>query len=502
MARDTSTGGRSAAHAAAGPRKTDEPVIRISAAVKRYGPTLALNGVDLEVAPGEILGVVGHNGAGKSTLMRVISGIEAADSGSVKVGGKPRRAREGFACVRMAYQETSLAPELTVAQNIYLSSASMLPGLGWRQAAAGKAVAALDEIFPGHGVHPGDYVDSLSIGARQMVEIARAVVAEDLRVLILDEPTESLTRESADALYAYVRRIAADGVAVVLVSHRLNEVLSVCHRVAVLKDGAVVSEHDAASIDESGLFAEMGGDIEARHIVRRASTAATGDPTVRVPVTTVQGAAAEIVARPGEVIGLAGIAGQGQEEILERLWRGSRGVRIGRRRAYVPGDRQRSGILPLWDVAGNLTISAMRLYSKAGVRSPGQEAGLVGRWVDRLAIRGGAHAAITSLSGGNQQKVIVSRAFASDADTILLDDPFRGVDVHTKADLYGLIRDEAERGRTIIWYSSENTEMAHCDRVYVLRAGRLAGELVGDDIDEDRIIAMSFAVKEDAKETA
>jgi len=168
-------------------------------------------------------------------------------------------------------------------------------------------------------------------------------------------------------------------------------------------------------------------------------------------------------------------------------------VEVGHTRAYVPGDRQRSGILPLWDVAANVTITALAGLAKRGIRQVDREEALVAKWVDMLKIRGGARAAVTGLSGGNQQKVIVARAFASDADTILLDDPFRGVDVHTKAELYRLIKAEAKKGRTIVWYSSENSEMQHCDRAYVLRAGRVAGVLQGAEITDERIISLSFA---------
>ena len=221
---------------------------------------------------------------------------------------------------------------------------------------------------------------------------------------------------------------------------------------------------------------------------------------VRIPMMTLDGEPADIFAHKGEVIGLAGIAGQGQEEVLSRLWRANRGdVDVGADLAYVPGDRQRSGILPLWDVAANLSITALPSLARRGIRQFDKEHELVTRWVDMLKVRGGARAAITALSGGNQQKVIVARAFASEAAVILLDDPFRGVDVHTKASLYQLIRSEAANGRTIVWYSSENSEMQHCDRAYVLRASRIAGELHGAEITDERIISLSFA---ESRETA
>ncbi|WP_435796231.1 ATP-binding cassette domain-containing protein [Micromonospora chersina] len=199
----------------------------------------------------------------------------------------------------------------------------------------------------------------------------------------------------------------------------------------------------------------------------------------------------------GEVVGLAGLAGQGQQQVLERLWRPvRRDTTVQGTRAYVPGDRQRAGVLPLWSVAENLIVTAMRGLARFGVRRCDAEEAAVREWVDRLAIRGGADAGMTELSGGNQQKVIVARAFASTADLVLLDDPFRGVDVHTKTDLYTLIRQETASGRSVVWYSSENAEMAHCDRVYVLRAGRVVAELTGAEISEERIIAVSFAESE------
>ncbi|WP_417418783.1 sugar ABC transporter ATP-binding protein [Hoeflea sp.] len=478
-----------------------EPLVQVRRAVKTYGPTKALSGVTLDVHAGEVFGVVGHNGAGKSTLMRVLSGLDAIDSGSVQIGGVSTPSERGFPGVRMAYQEGSLALELTVYENIYLSSKSWIPDRRWHGAASRRAMARLDEIFPDHVVGPADYVDDLTLADRQMVEISRATIADDLRLLILDEPTESLSGSAVDHLYDYVRKLRASGHAIILVSHRLREVLSVCDRVAVMKDGAVVSTHAAGSVTEQDLFLAMGGEVAIQKTGNGARPTATDSSRpvcVKVPMTTVDGAATQIVAHKGEVIGLAGIAGQGQEQVLDRLWRRNGDVQASAALAYVPGDRQRSGILPIWDVARNLTITALPSLSKNGIRQTEKENALVAEWVERLKIRGGASAAITGLSGGNQQKVIVARAFASDADTILLDDPFRGVDVHTKAELYQLIKSEAQKGRTIIWYSSENSEMQHCDRAYVLRAGRVAGELHGRDISDERIISLSFAEAREA----
>jgi ribose transport system ATP-binding protein len=396
----------------------------------------------------------------------------------------------------MAYQETSLCPDLTVAENIWVSSRQCLPRLRWRRASSEAVRRRLDEMFPGHGVSPRDRVEDLSIAQRQMVEIARASLVERLDLLILDEPTESLGPDAARSLYHHVRTLTARGTAVLLISHRIREVLSVADRVAVMRDGAVIADRPADGLGEDDVLVLMGAHVAVPTDGERA-VAATADDD-RPPAAELRDAegpglrGVSLRVGKGEVVGLAGLAGQGQQQVLERLWRPvRRDTTVHGTRAFVPGDRQRSGVLPLWTVAENLAITAMRGMARYGVRRTGEEASAVRNWVDRLAIRGGADAAMTELSGGNQQKVIVARAFASAADVVLLDDPFRGVDVHTKTDLYALIRAEAAAGRSVVWYSSENAEMAHCDRVYVFRAGRVIAELTGD-ISEERIIAASF----------
>ncbi|MFE9957159.1 sugar ABC transporter ATP-binding protein [Micromonospora sp. NPDC005299] len=477
------------------------PVVTARRVTRTYGRTRALTGVDLDVRAGEVLGLVGHNGAGKSTLMRVLAGLEPCDEGTVTVGGHKdvTPGADPFRAVRMAYQETSLCPDLTVAENIWVSSRHCLPRVRWRRAASTAVVRRLDEMFPGHGVAPRDRVEDLSLAQRQMVEIVRASLVDRLDLLILDEPTESLGPDAAHSLYTYVRRLTAQGTAVLLISHRIREVLSVADRVAVMRDGAVVAERPAAGLSEQDVLVLMGAEV----VEPAAAPAVARTAGDRPVVAELRGATGHglhdvsITVGRGEVVGLAGLAGQGQQRVLERLWRPvRRDTKVEGTRAYVPGDRQRSGVLPLWSVAENLIVTAMRGLSRYGVRRSDAEEAAVREWVDRLSIRGGADAGMTELSGGNQQKVIVARAFASTADLVLLDDPFRGVDVHTKTDLYTLIRQEAAGGRSVVWYSSENAEMAHCDRVYVLRAGRVVAELTGAEISEERIIAVSFAESE------
>lgn len=474
-----------------------KPLIRVTKATKTYGATVALSDVTLEVNAGEVLGIVGHNGAGKSTLMRALCGIERLTSGAIEIEGQATPEKGTYPGIRLAYQEGSLAAELTVKENVYLSAADWMPKWCWHGPAAKMATQRLTEIFPSNQISPADFVDDLPLADRQMVEIARATITNNLRLLILDEPTESLSGSAVDDLYAYVRKLREERLGIVLVSHRLKEILSVSDRVAVLKDGAVASIHLASDVTERDLFMAMGGEVAVAETVDNAVNLVrdTSRPvSVQIPMQDINGVQTEIYACKGEVIGLTGIVGQGQEEVLERLWKGlANDVKVDAKRAYVPGDRQRSGIFPLWNVAANLSLTAMSDLAERGLRQIDKEEALVKKWVDLLKVRGGAEAAITGLSGGNQQKVIVARAFASDADTILLDDPFRGVDIHTKSELYQLIREEAQAGRTIVWFSSENSEMRHCDRAYVLRAGRIAAALHGAEITDERIISMSFA---------
>ncbi len=465
---------------------------------KRYGSTVALAGGDIAVVSGEILGLVGHNGAGKSTLMRLLAGREAADTGTIAwhSGGAWNQNAAETAGVRMIYQELALCPDLTVAENIALSTPAST-GWSWRRRAEHEIVETLDRVFPGHGIDIMKRTSDLPMPQRQMVEIARAMCTPNLSMLILDEPTESLSLQAMQQMYEALHVLAAQGIGMVLISHRMQEVLANADRIAVLKDGRIVEVSDASDTSEERLLVAMGGDVHADTAIMRSieEVEESLEHSNEGTIATVPGNAMPFSVRAGEIVGLAGLAGHGQEELLKRLWNGGRGVEAAKRRTYVPGDRQTSGIFPLWTVADNLTVSATRQLATIGIISVPRQRDLAADWVDRLKVKGGAKAPITSLSGGNQQKVLIARAFATDAPLVLLDDPFRGVDVKTKNELYALMRIEASRGRSIVWYSTDNGEMAHCDRVYVFRSGEAVSELRGGEITEDRIIADSFGAE-------
>jgi len=481
------------------PAQQREPTIVARSVSKSYGKTHALRGVDLQLGHGEILGLVGHNGAGKSTLMRVLAGIEQPDSGDVVVRDGASRSLWNATTaadfgVRMVYQELALCPDLTVSETVALSDPRPAGIWGWRARAERRISTSLDTVFPGHGISVLRRTGDLAMAERQMVEIARALCTDNLALLILDEPTESLGSDATEQLYAHLHSLTERGVSSLLVSHRMQEVIAHSDRIAVMKDGVVVGVFDDTS--ESELLVSMGGEVKADvEQPLPAAIAAAGADQLAASVIVKSTSGISFEARRGELIGLAGLAGQGQEQLLTKLWRAGAltpGVAVPHRRAYVPGDRQTSGIFPLWSVAENLTISSLRGLARFGLVRGRAKRELAAKWISALKVRGDAATPIIALSGGNQQKVLVARAFASDAELVLLDDPFRGVDVATKSELYSLMKSEAAAGRCIVWYSTENSEMAHCDRVYVFRANAIISELSGASNTEERIIADSF----------
>ncbi len=481
----------------------DPVLLRLRGITKRYGNTQALAGVDLAVRPAEVVGVVGHNGAGKSTFMRVIAGLTAPDAGEIAVQGWRGEGRYDLAQaralgVRIAFQELSLCPALRVFEHTIVAHRA-LAGRGGRRRAQAAIAAQLDAVFPGHGIAPRARIGSLSLAQRQMVEVAEATLApaQTPRLVILDEPTSALGKESADQLFRYLRAAVAGGLSCIVISHRIAEILHNADRVVVMRNGQVVAERPAAALSEDDVITLMGATTVATARAARDAVAGTAPPLVDVTdLSAARLHAVSMQARPGEIIGLAGLDGQGQREVLLQLWaarRRSRGaIRVRGRLAFVTGDRQAAGLFPLWPVIHNLSIAALFRFSRWGLVDPRQERGVTAHWIARLAVKGAAETPVVDLSGGTQQKVLLARALAVGADVVLLDDPFRGVDVGTKRETYRLLRDEALGGRCFIWFTTENPELKECDRVYVFHGGRVVAELRGEEISEEAVIAASF----------
>lgn len=483
---------------------TPANIVKLDGVEKHFGAVRALDGVDFSVDAGECVGLVGHNGAGKSTLMHTLAGTLTPDRGSIAVRGTVeatysviRAKRLGIRCV---FQELSLCPNLSVAENTRVNHPS-LKGFGWRKRSAALIKARLDEIFPGHGIDPFDIVSDLSIGKRQMVEVARAftVTEEALELVILDEPTSSLDAHTAGQLLAFVRRFVASGKSCILISHLLGEILENADRIVVMRDGKVVATDSAASFDRTRLVATMGG-AEHRAAVAAETEAATkerGSLRVRArPARQADGM--ELLAHGGEIIGLAGLAGHGQTDLLlaafDAASRRKAGIEVTAPVALVAGDRQTDGIFPQWSIARNIGIRSLARLRRGLLISSQQEAELSEAWRRKIGIRTpDMYNNILSLSGGNQQKALFARALASDAGIVLMDDPMRGVDIGTKLEVYGLIREEAAKGRTFLWYTTETDELDHCDHVYVFRGGVIVADLKRGELTEEKVIQSSFS---------
>jgi ribose transport system ATP-binding protein len=469
-----------------------ETLIAVHNARMRFGEVRALDGVSLTLHAGECLGLVGHNGAGKSTVVNVLNGGLVPQEGAVEGGRAGVRwdvAAARATGLRCVFQELSLCPNLTVIENARLMHRGAF-GLFWKAPARRLAAAALDRVFPGHGIDLRATVGSLPIAQRQMVEIALAFAegAVAPRVVILDEPTSSLDAAIAAQLLAHVRSFVAAGGAVILISHILSEILATASRVVVMKDGRIVADRPAASFTHETLVAAMGSAAArgARARARAGQGVVISEPGLGLPFRVER----------GEVVGLTGLAGHGQTALLralhERLspgWRAPRDPAV----AFVAGDRRSDGVFELWSIRANLTIAALGDLVRRGMVDRRAEAAAAEAWRAKIGIRSpDLGLPILSLSGGNQQKVLFARALLTRAPVVLMDDPMRGVDVGTKREVYQMIRAESEAGRAFVWYSTELEEMELCDRVYVFREGRIVRELTGGEISEDAILAASF----------
>jgi ribose transport system ATP-binding protein len=461
-----------------------------------FGEVVALDGVSLQIMPGECIGLVGHNGAGKSTIVNVINGGLTPQAGVISSDGEVQspyginaaRAR-GLRCV---FQELSLCPNLSIIENTRIMHRT-LGGWGWRDRARAIISESLDDIFPDHGIDPSSQIGALSIAERQMVEVAMAFSDPGIapRLVILDEPTSSLDAGLAAQLLAKVRRFVKAGGAVVLISHILQEILSTSTRIVVMKDAKIVVARPAEEFTQNGLVEAM-GSATREHQGR--TLAKAGDVVLTMPPGKASGIG--FTAHKGEVIGLAGLGGHGQTRMLLALfemkspnWLPKRDKAV----TFVAGDRRLNGVFDLWSILRNITIASIQDLARWSFVRRDMEAARGNDWKTRIGIRTPSVAnPILSLSGGNQQKVLFARALGTRAPVVLMDDPMRGVDVGTKQEVYEIIRSEAAAGRTFVWYSTEMEEMQFCDRVYVFREGSIVAELSGDDITENAILRASF----------
>jgi ribose transport system ATP-binding protein len=469
---------------------------------KRFGATVALGGVDLEVQPGEILALVGENGAGKSTLMKVLSGAHAPDEGQMWLDGEVYRPRNPLDARRrgiaMIYQELSLAPHLSVMENILLGiEPTAGPFVRWPEMRK-RAAAALNEIGLGD-VSPDTQVGRLSLAQQQMVEIARAVALES-RVLVLDEPTSSLTRRDIERLFALIRRLRERGIAVIYISHFLEEVQEISDRFAVLRDGHSVGGGVTAETPSDQIIALMVGR-EVKDLYPRSDR--NDDGEVVLDVSELSGDAKPISAsvklRRGRVVGIAGLVGAGRTELMRAVFgldrvKGGQ-IRVGsysgsanpRRRweqrvGMVSEDRKGEGLALGLSIADNVTLARLDGLGPWRFVLPSRQRSAAMPWVNRIPIKCAApEQRVSALSGGNQQKVAIARLLHADVDVLLLDEPTRGIDVGSKAQIYQLIDDLAagdsatgRKPKAILMISSYLPELlGTCDEIAVMTRGRL-----------------------------
>lgn len=488
------------------------PLLEVRHLSKWFGGTCALDGVSFEVRAGEVHALLGENGAGKSTLMNVLAGLLAPDAGEIRFAGRPVRLTSPHAALRlgisMIHQELLPVPDLSVAENLYLGCepSGWCPGWVDRRTMDRAATARLTQL--GVRLDPRRRMADLSTAEMQSVEIARALVHQ-AQVVIMDEPTSAISDREAEALFAVIHDLRGRGVGVIYISHKLEEVFRLANRVTVLRDGRHVATRDLSEVEPPALIRMMVGRELLASEPR--PTAARGEVALAVEGLTragrFEGIGLEV--RRGEVLGLAGLMGAGRSEVLHALYglapadRGTLRVhgqpvrircpadalRLGI--ALVSEDRQRLGLIPRRSVVENLTLASLARCSVGPFISAAAER----RWaldlIRTFAIKTPKpEAAVDDLSGGNQQKVLLARALASDPEILLLDEPTRGIDVGAKAEVHRWIRRLAAGGKAIVLVSSELPELlALSDRVLVLCEGRITATFDARDVRPEEILS-------------
>ena len=495
---------------------TAEPLLAVQGVSKNFSGVQALADVDLTLLPGERLAVIGENGAGKSTLMKILAGVLPSDRGRIWLRGRPIEIRSvqdaleyGIALI---HQELNLAPNLDLGANIFLGREPRRGLLIDRSRIRRQSVRYLEMV--GLDLPPGRLVSSLSIGQQQLVEIAKAL-AVDARILIMDEPTSSLSQHETLRLFEVIGDLKDRGVSVIYISHRLGEVQNLADRVEVLRDGENAGALEREEISHDRMVRLMvGRDISQfyHHLDRQ-----PGPPILEVEELCTGAYPKNPLSfhvRGGEIVGVAGLVGAGRTGVLQTLFGinpplsgrievSGKGLRPGRPLeairagiALVPEDRKGQALIFDMALRVNLSLVRLRRDQRFGFLDMGREADLVDQTIGRLSIRcQGSEQPVKYLSGGNQQKVVLGRWLAMDPSVLLLDEPTRGVDVGSKEEIYRLIEQLAARGVAVLFVSSEMEEILGLpDRVLVMHQGSITGELARDELSEERIMELATGI--------
>jgi len=474
--------------------------LKLSKISKSFGPTVALDGVDLELREGEVHALIGENGAGKSTLMNVIAGSLHPEQGTMEINGKPYAPANPLDArthgLSLIHQELSLCPHLSVAENVLMGIESS--HLGWLD--RDKLIARTNDVlktFHHADIRPEKRVGDLSVAARQIVEISRALAAH-ARIILMDEPTSSLQREDVVQLFNLIRKLSAEGISVIYISHFLEEVRQISDRFTVLRDGRSVASGEIASVTDDELIAKMVGRAQQNLFPVRSQ--ATGE---RQTILEVQNLAsppllknASFELRRGEILGIAGLMGSGRTPLLRAIFglerpesgtikvnkkslrpgRSTPAMRLIEGLGYLSEDRKGDGLTLNQSIADNVTVTRFDSCSRWGWLDLSAQRKQTEKLVSALKIRTqGVQQEVGSLSGGNQQKVIVARLLHQDADVLLLDEPTRGIDIGSKAQVYETIAECAAQNKAVLMVSSYLPELfGMCDQLAVMSRGRLS----------------------------
>lgn len=502
------------------------PLLALHQIDKAFDGVPALRAVSLRLAPGEIHGLIGHNGAGKSTLIKVLGGLQAADGGEIWLDGQPVRidspGRAQALGIEIVHQERLLAPSLTVAETLLLGEEPVYPGVRLLNRRRLRHIArrAIHQHFSLE-INPDSLIADLSVAEQQIVQITRAL-RHSPRVLVFDEPTAALARHEVDALFRAIRSLRGQGLAVLYVSHYLDEITELCQRVSVLRDGQNVAQHQVSEVTGPQLIHDMLGD--ALQIQARRPSQRREQTLLRVDCLSAPGRFSDVSfsAQRGEIIGVTGLLGSGGKALVRSLFGLESGLSgkitlngqpllahsphqaVQRGIAFVPEDRRANGIAPDLSVRENIALTSLKILVRRLFIDRRREKALIADNIQQLGIRTpGAEAPLRSLSGGNQQKVVLAKWLNTDAQLYLLDEPTVGVDIGAKAEIYQALHQLVAQGALVIVFSTDLLELQSlCDRILVLARGRLVKTLHGESTDHHDILAWASGAAQDRAEGA
>jgi ABC-type sugar transport system ATPase subunit len=492
-----------------------DPIIMVREITKSYPGTVALQDVSLEVLPGEVHTIAGENGAGKSTLMKILAGAIKPDHGTVSVGSTEMKEFTPVEASRMGvgiiYQEFNLVPHLTVTDNIMLGKEER-KGLflkGKHNHNHAMAVLRMMEV----DIDPDETVDQLGVAKQQLVEIAKAL-SMDVKVLIMDEPTAALTSDEVKSLFEMIRKLKAKGVAILYISHRFDEIFEISDRITVLRDGRYICTHPISEMNHDRLVHFMVGrelNLVIRHRVERT------EPILKVDkLSTAHVSDIDFVLHKGEVLGIAGLLGAGRTELANALFgidpmtsgdiaingKRIRSIRSPRHAielgiGLIPEDRKRQGLVLTSICEHNIGLSSIQAWSRWTFISMRKEKEVVQNYKTKLRIKFNKGQLAKELSGGNQQKLVVAKVLATNADIIIFDEPTRGVDIGAKQEIYKLMEELLGQGKSIVMISSEMSEILNLsDRIIVMREGRIVETFLNDDtVTQEKILYLASGLQ-------